>query len=119
MPCSSSFLTFHMVTSAVGELEMMMMGLFDLAFFAPLGCSVPLALRLCKERETYVLYIPYAGCEDDCAVLLVGPESESRRALIFSFMTFLRKGSKFCMVSYSQGTRGWQGSCSGRKLHLH
>lgn len=52
MPCSSSFLTFHMVTSAVGELEMMMMGLFDLAFFAPLGCSVPSALQLYVEHET-------------------------------------------------------------------
>ena len=34
-PCSKNFLTFHMVMSAVGEDEIMMIGLFDLAFRAP------------------------------------------------------------------------------------
>lgn len=37
MPCSRNFLTFHMVMSAVGEDETMMIGLEDLAFFARFG----------------------------------------------------------------------------------
>lgn len=34
-------MTFHMVINAVGELEIMMIGFVDLAFFAPRDGSVP------------------------------------------------------------------------------
>lgn len=93
MPCSSSFLTFHMVISAEGELEMMMIGLLDLAFFAPLGCSVRSACTI--EEGYHDKNIPYAGCEDVCAVLLAGPDSAFRSALIFSLITFCTNGAKF------------------------
>ena len=37
MPCSRNFLTFHIVISAVGEDEMIMIGFDDRAFFARFG----------------------------------------------------------------------------------
>ena len=45
-PCSKNFLTFHIVIRAVGEEEIMMIGLFDLAFLAPLDGSVMSRVQL-------------------------------------------------------------------------
>lgn len=40
MPCSRNFCTFHMVIKAVGDEDIMMMGVLDLAFLALFGSAV-------------------------------------------------------------------------------
>jgi hypothetical protein len=115
MPCSRNFLTFHMVIRLVGELEIMIMGLVDLAFFAPRDGSEkvvnadpsPMHLIprsnasqpiLAGEQELEDARFdgrrdpPYAGCDAGAACLLPLEENEFRNALIFSTMTLCTHG---------------------------